>query len=381
MRRLGAPFAVAQLVLVLALATSCGGGVDKQTAGSSGGVAKGGAEAVAEEASRSPGFLFLAGDGDLAVVDVGARTSERLEFPQLRPGDPPYRIVRRGTGSSSTEGTPTPSISIFARRPRSWARRCFHPLVKAGPRLARQTRPESPETVRALESVSEVTVEGRVTVPEVVPLGGRWPVGAVDDALVFESRPGGLEVWEPRTGEVTRRLPGAAMGTTHRDLLAWCDASYETLHTTDVLTGETRAIAPPEGFVAFDCSSGAFSPDSTLLAVPVTGRRGFEAKRTFALVDVERGVARAVEGSEVEPPYVYIAWVSTGESVFVSGGERYERRILEYRVGDERAVPVPVEVGDFYGMAASPASPKTEDGVRSGSGSGSRREPRSSSVS
>jgi hypothetical protein len=70
-------------------------------------------------------------------------------------------------------------------------------------------------------------------------------------------------------------------------------------------------------------------------------------------VDVERGVARAVEGSEAEPPYVYIAWASTGESVFVSGGERYERRTLEYRVGDERAVPVPVEAGDFYGMAAS----------------------------
>ena len=29
------------------------------------------------------------------------------------------------TGSSSTEGTPTPSISIFARRPRSWASRGF----------------------------------------------------------------------------------------------------------------------------------------------------------------------------------------------------------------------------------------------------------------
>jgi hypothetical protein len=164
-------------------------------------------------------------------------------------------------------------------------------------------------------------------------------VGAVDDALVFESKPGGLEVWDPRTGEVTRRLPGAAMGTTHGDLLAWCDASYETLHVTDVLIGEARTIAPPEGFVAFDCWS-----DSTLLAVPDTGGRGFEAKRTHALVDVERGVARAVEGSEVEPRCVYIAWASTGGT---SAGP------LEYRVGDERAVPAPVEVGDFYGMAAS----------------------------
>ena len=37
----------------------------------------------------------------------------------------------------------------------------------------------------------------------------------------------------------------------------------------------------------------------------------------------------------------------------VLGVTRYERRTIEYRVGDERAVPVPVEVGDFYEMAAS----------------------------
>jgi len=89
------------------------------------------------------------------------------------------------------------------------------------------------------------------------------------------------------------------------------------------------------------------------MARPHPPQRQGVSRPALALVDVERGVARAVEGSEVEPPYLYIAWTSTGESVFVSGGERYERRILEYRVGDERAVPVPVEVGEFYGMAAS----------------------------
>jgi len=193
-RKLGAPFAVAQLVLVLALATSCGGGVDKQTAGSSGGVAKGSAEAVAEGASRSPGFLFLAGDGELTVVDVGARTSERLEFPQLRPGDPPYRIVRRAN-RLVLYGGDTYALDLDLRSPpeklgQSWF---FIPSSKPDRVWLARLDSESPETVRALESVREVTVEGRVTVPEVVPLGGRWPVGAVDDALVFESRPGGLE--------------------------------------------------------------------------------------------------------------------------------------------------------------------------------------------
>jgi hypothetical protein len=49
------------------------------------------------------------------------------------------------------------------------------------------------------------------------------------------------------------------------------------------------------------------------------------------------------------------------------------------RVGDERAVPVPVEVGDFYGMAASSASPRTE--AKDSGGRVGELRPRSSSVS
>lgn len=354
MRKLAASFAIGQFVLVLALATGCGGGAENRSAAAtSEGSSKPGGETVSGAASRSSRLLFLAGDGELTVVDVDARSVEVLEVPQLRPGDPPFRIVRRGS-KLVLYGGDTYAVDLDLRSPpqrlgKSWF---FIPSSKPDRVWLAILDPESPETVRALAGVREVTVEGRVTVPEVTPPGGRWPVGAVDDALVFESRSGGLEVWDPRTGELRRWLPGASMGTTHGDLLAWCDAAYETLHVTDVVTGTARAVAPPEGFVAFDCWSGVFSPDGTLLAVPVTAGRGPEAERTLALVDVQRGAARAVAGSGVEPPYVYIAWASSGESVFVSGGDRYDRRILEYRLGDERAVSLPVEVGDFYGMAA-----------------------------
>jgi hypothetical protein len=48
-----------------------------------------------------------------------------------------------------------------------------------------------------------------------------------------------------------------------------------------------------------------------------------------------------------------IAWSSTGDEVFLSGGERFKgRMIVRYRLGDELAAPLHVEVGDFYGMAA-----------------------------
>src|SRR5438552_4602217 len=40
--------------------------------------------------------LFLAGDGELWVVDVAAERVRHVKLPQLAPGDPPDRIVRRG---------------------------------------------------------------------------------------------------------------------------------------------------------------------------------------------------------------------------------------------------------------------------------------------
>src|SRR5690606_26670900 len=44
----------------------------------------------------------------------------------------------------------------------------------------------SPATVRALQSVREVTVDGQVTVEDVAPPDGRWPIAAVDSGLVFQ---------------------------------------------------------------------------------------------------------------------------------------------------------------------------------------------------
>jgi hypothetical protein len=207
--------------------------------------------------------------------------------------------------------------------------------------------------VRALAGLREVTVDGRVTVPEVRSPSGKWPLGAVGDALVFETNSGGLEVWDPRTGSVTRRLPGAVMGTAQGSLLASCDAAYETLQIVDVNTGEARVIAPPSGFDSFLCWSGAFSPNGTLLALPATAGSDLETPRTLVLVDAEQGTATAVEGSRVAPGYVHVAWAASGQSVFMGGGERYERQIVEYRLGDGRAVTLSVDVADFYGMAAS----------------------------
>ena len=314
--------------------------------------------ACRETARRAPQptLLYLAGDGELTVVDVAARSSRTLKLPQLSPGDPPYRILRAGDKLVLYGRNAVYTVDLQLRsEPRKLAEAWFFIPAAEPDRLSLAILdPKSPETVRALTSVREVAVDGRVTVPGVPPPGGRWPVAAVDDALVLEGRAGGLEVWDRTTRKVTRVLPGEAAGAGHGNRLPWCSHDYGKLHVTDVRTGDELAVAALAGFATFDCWSAAFSPDGSLLAVPVAERRDYEAHRALALIDLERGVAKVVQGSWVESGYVFVAWASSGESVFISGGKRLERRTLvQYQVGAERAVALPVRVGDFYGMAAS----------------------------
>jgi hypothetical protein len=123
------------------------------------------------------------------------------------------------------------------------------------------------------------------------------------------------------------------------------------LHILDVRSGREQTVAPPQGFVAFDCWAGAFSPDGTRLAVPARGG-GYESERSLALVDLEYGVASTVPESSVHPDYVFVAWSSAGDRVFLGGGPDDDRRLRQYRLGEPRALPLAVDVLDFYAMAA-----------------------------
>ncbi|HSI98499.1 MAG TPA: hypothetical protein VK926_09055, partial [Gaiellaceae bacterium] len=124
------------------------------------------------------------------------------------------------------------------------------------------------------------------------------------------------------------------------------------LHVLDVRRDRDRTIAPPTGFVAFDCSAGAFSPDGKALAIAVRAG-GYEADRSLALVDLADGVADTVAGSTVGSQYVFVAWSSGGDRVFVSGARDDGRQLLQYRLGEPKAVRLRVEARDFYGMAAT----------------------------
>jgi hypothetical protein len=302
--------------------------------------------------------LVLAGAGELWVVDVASGSVRHRRFPQLSGGDPPYWIVRRGDKlvlwSYRTllldPGSPAAQPSTLVQD--SWI---FIPSAAPDRIWVGILDPTSPETERRLKAVREVAIDGQVTVADVRPPEGRWPVAATRSALVFQSHGSGqggldqLELWNPRTGKVLRRLPGDYPVASYGDLLAWCRQSCARLHLTDVATGEEVEVRPPAGATGFAPEKGVFSSDGRLLAVPVRTGSTWQ----LALVDVGAETATRITGAAVQQDYVFVDWAAAGETVFLAGGRRGDQQIFAYRLGTARARRLPVEVGDFFGMAAA----------------------------
>jgi len=307
--------------------------------------------------------LFLAGDGEAWVVDPAGGASRHLSMPELPPGDAPHRVARRDgvlvawayrtlvlrPDAGFTPDVLVPDSLFFI--PSSEPDRVWVGIVD-----------ESQDDAR-LTAVREVSIDGRVTVPDTRPPGGAWPVAAVDGNLVFQ-RDGELLVWNPSTGREVDRLPGELPVAWDGPLLAWCDGACRSLNMKDLDSGGgVLTVEPPAGATGFEALRGAFSPDRRTLAVAVCLGRGEDADRQLALIDVRSGRMRLVDGATVPTPYVFIDWAPSGDSVFITGGQHAApRQIVEYRLGEATASVVDVSVGDFYGMAAFRADP---EGARS----------------
>jgi signal peptidase I len=302
--------------------------------------------------ASGPPRLFLAGDGEMWVVDVNADSVDHRELPELSPGDPPFRIERRGDKlviwssaatyvlDQATEGPLEALVggSLFfipsAMSDRIW--------VGIGPS-------------DQLTAVREVTVDGEVTVSDTAPPEGRWPVAAVEEGLVFQTADARtLEVWDWRTGTIIRRLPGSFPLAWQGHLLAWCDADCVEAHITDFSTGGDRVIPLPDGIFSFQPYEGVFSPDGSRLAlVGLTDPKEERADAQLVLADMASGVAEAVPETVSPRGYNFVDWSASGESVFISGGQRFEaRQLIEYIPAEGSVRSLPVEVGDFYGLAA-----------------------------
>jgi hypothetical protein len=278
------------------------------------------------------GLLFLAGrdPGTLIRVDVAAGTATRHRLPQLSGGDPPYfvyftggRLVTFALGRSSSLA---PDLSDPRSLGESWY---FVPSATPGRvwniLLARGHY--------AFRGVREVTVDGRPTFARHVRVPG-WVSGAVPDGLLLQRRR--LEVWDPATAKVVRRLPGLYPVAIRGSIVASCVDRCGALHLTDTRTGRDTTVRPPFA----GAYSGAFSPDGRRLAVRDEFGR-------LAIVDVARRTARLVSTPRAAIAYPVLAWSSSGWLFYNAG----RGRIGAWRPG-ERPRLLRVGVGKFVSMTA-----------------------------
>jgi hypothetical protein len=279
--------------------------------------------------------LFLAGDGEIWVVDVDAGRVQHLVRPALKAGDAPHRILARGR--RLVMGTEYGDSTFM--------------LPSAHPERVWVVDLDSRSTVGA---VREVTVAGETTVHARRPPGRQVPLGAVNDGLLLEDG-NGVDVWDPVSGRVVRHLRAGTgiVGAATGDVVTSCYTVWcGSLRLTDVDTGAVRLVRAPAG-LTFEPWYGAFSPDGKLLALPVREPGPLTAPRRLALIDIARGRIAVIDGSRVPAGYTLVAWTASGSHVFLTGGDRSAHRVIVgYRVGTRLAHVLDVRVGDFYDVAA-----------------------------
>jgi hypothetical protein len=189
---------------------------------------------------------------------------------------------------------------------------------------------------RELRDVREETTSGKVTRDVGRPPGGRWPVGAVGSGLLFQGRHA-LRLWNPATRRVTRRFPGAFPVDTEGDVVAHCGEPCPRYFLSDTASGRTAHVKPPPGYSFRAGYEGAFSPDGSLLAVPVVADgHGHGARWSVALIDPKKQSATVVPGPRLDSVYQAMTWSSAGVLYFAGANGT----VIAYRPGEARATLV-----------------------------------------
>ena len=305
------------------------------------------------------GLVYLTSENpdQLTVVDLATETVTSSDLPELAPGDALYRLVRRGnvlTFYGQTENAPavfvvnpeTPEAPVLLGE--AWF---FVPSALEDRIWLAILDPNSPDTIRALSAVREVTIDGTITVSDVEPPGGRWPVAAVLDGLVFQANEI-LEIWDPATGETVATVPGPFPIATWRNRMATCTECSE-VHLVDLDADTERTVPLPDGIATVNGYGGAFSPDGRYVAMSGFNQPGPITSDTvvaLVIVDFVSGEAAIVEESwHTMGSSAYIAWSSDSNSVmFISGPD-----LIRYHLGDGTTDVIDVELtGRVYGLVA-----------------------------
>ena len=321
---------------------------------------------VADEDPR-PAALYLAGDGEMWVVDPDAEQAERIKMPALSAGDPPHRVEAIGDQLALWGyDVFTVPVNDPSARPRTIAKDgwIFIPATDPDRIWVGFLSEEGSNRQRRLRELKEIDSDGDVITSGVEAPGGAWPFAEATSGLIFTGE-AGIELWDPDSGRLVRTFSWRQIGDigpVSGDIAAGCpDDECEELILTDLGTAQQQRFPAPEG-LQFAVFEGSFSPDGETLAVPVFPSRGgwrsySTQGRQLALVSLANGQTEIIAGPETPPGYTFTEWSPDGTQVFTTGGERFQSRTLvSYRLGDERAERIDAQVGDFYDMAVA-ASP------------------------
>jgi hypothetical protein len=278
------------------------------------------------------------------VVDAALRRVRTHRVEELSAGDPPHALAVIGGRVVVYGSQRTSALTLDLAEPakplgEAWF---FVPSATAGRVWLALLDPRSPATVRALRAVREVTIGGQTTLAHSAR-PPHWPLAAVDDGLLLQGKT--LELWQPSSGRIVRRLPGLFPIATRHALAVTCAQRCRALHVTNTHTGSDVQILPRPGFRFIESYNGAFSPDGKLVAVPAITHHG---RARVAIVDLSRQRATLVRGATLARSYTLMAWSSTGWLFFNVG----RRRIAAYRSGAPRATLLPVRVQPFVDIAA-----------------------------
>jgi hypothetical protein len=199
-------------------------------------------------------------------------------------------------------------------------------------------------------------LDGTVRVDGVAD-GDAWMDAAVSAGVVMETKDG-LIVWDPNSGSVVARIPGApSAAATFDNTIVWCDSyCHPSMHFTDIITGNTSAVDPPPDYPFFYAWGGAFSPDGSTFAVPVwSAPHG--GPRAMAVVDVSTGsVTGLVPGSATNEGCCDLSWDSTGQRLYYAsfgssdGSDQWH--LSYWEVGSGASVDVDVTVPRSTAMVA-----------------------------
>jgi hypothetical protein len=336
------------VAVVVAGVTACGGG--EATTGPT--------DSSSEvKQTGSPAGLYISGDGGVRLVDSNGSGSHRVDLPTLGMPDRPavYWILGRGPRLVLYDGAV--AYSVDPTQPSSAVR--LGPALRAVPAdapndvwlVAKQDDSHNPDLPLVASEV-DVT-DGRVIRTAPLPSVHVSLEGASDRGLVLVRDGGVVLIWNPKTRTIVSRIQDSGVDTVHNGLLSWCHfapGAANELYIRSLDQHRDRLINPPTGSEAFNCGSGAFSPDGTTLAIPAgVPRRGNPSKSDtlLALVNVATGHADLVPNSRAGGAAGLIAWSPNGQSVFRKAGGAISR----YRLGTAHAATLDVGRDYFFSVA------------------------------